>query len=511
MPKHSKKRRRRSSKSPIKKAKKVDSNFVNFLSFVIGLATSLMLIALIYKTFDPNARYSTNKIDANPEIEIQLTDYDEIVANDSPSELVNFLIKMEDWPRTASLPARFEFQRKRIDIAKQLLTHKLDDVSREIAIVSKIEAASQLYGMDFISKVATQDENSIDFAELLRTAIGDYPNDSNLNVARDALLALAKLSFYEFSKTKDNAYLDDALEAVIRLVQDHPDIESITVTRDLVTRLLQKDDEEQGHQLIAKLFETFKESDVDDARNLAIELNDRSIFKRHDFNHILSNRRVLGDRGRKQITEAMLKMLDYPELGLLFFDIATTAINWLDECSSFENTKLIYQKMVDVSGKLVNPEVQLIAKTKGVNGLKRIIATSSAIEFSDQATDGTTVSNEQLLGTLTVVFYWSAKDSSSKSMVEKFGQELNRDYANNLNVIAVCVDPAPTPAVVKRLTRLNAKQLGNNSELAKVFPVETLPYIAIFDHNGHAKKISIKLPNLETQIGFLRSQMRKLR
>lgn len=249
------------------KGKKRNSDTVNFISFVAGMVTSLMLISLAIAGFRPNdvpEPVVVPKFSTVGEGILGVSDFDKLIAEGTEDELANYLKTLNNWPKNASLPIKIDFHQKRIAVADRLLEMNCSELRRLIAIESKIQASSQFYGLDFLYEMHLPEAH-----QALQSAATEYLDESDISIRREAKLANAKLNVFEYAKHKGDEKFDAAVKSVLEAINSFPDDPYVVDNVRLLVLRVFADDDVNGRRLMSQFFDKYGDAESAQVQSLA--------------------------------------------------------------------------------------------------------------------------------------------------------------------------------------------------------------------------------------------------
>ena len=159
------KRRSRKKRNTMQAGNSTGSAGANFLSFILGMATTVVLCFWGYSVINTESVQADIAPDQTAKKDhFSSQGYDEIEAlmdSDDVPELLAKLADLNEWPRNAELPVRVSANRKREKVAKKILRMDgLKESDRAFAIDSLIEALSAIYGLDYFFTVGDRQAGS---------------------------------------------------------------------------------------------------------------------------------------------------------------------------------------------------------------------------------------------------------------------------------------------------------------------------------------------------------------
>lgn len=509
------KRKSRKKRDIIQSGKKTGSAGANFLSFILGMATTVAICLWGYTAITTEyvqAELAPAPSDKN---DVFSSDgYDEIEAlmdSDDVSEVVTKLAELNEWPRDAELPVRVSANRNREKIAKKILRMDgLKESDRVFAIDSLIEALSAIYGLDYFYRLGDQ-QVSI----RLRDVAESHMNDTNAQVVRAADLALLKYHSFEYVKQKaptDEHYqsLESALFKVLDVYSnDNYALSNIRLIFKSLSRFKPDLSIKLTNLLLGKRPE-YAGTKVD---QLIADLADAAILLKTRYVTMFENRWVNGRAGRDQLLRESLKLLSNESAGRAVIDQVDEVAQWFEQQNKIERAREIYQAMVDEADRPDNSVATKTATMLGQNGLIRCDSVGTPAVFSGVDIKGRPISKQRYSGRIVAVVFWSVDDAASTDELLQLHQERTQYSSLPVDIIDVCIERNPGPKfaeMVKQLSRFQscnpAKYNAGGVPFTKQVPITRVPQILLIDQQGIISDTNVPSDNLRSHIEHLASK-----
>ena len=512
------KRRRKSSRSRshIQASKKTSSPAANFLSFIFGMATTVVLSLWGYTAL--NTEYA--QADTAPQetatknLGFSSDGYDEMGAlldSDNVQRVVAKLVDLNDWPRGAELPVRVSANRNREKLAKKLLRMDgLKEADRVFAIDSLINALAAIYGLDYFYSMGDKRAS-----EELREVAESHVNDTNAQVVRAADLALLKYHTFEYIKLKKP--LEERYQTVesslLKVLDSYPNDESTVSDVKLIFNSLRK----RGTRLNAKLTKLLVKKRPDYANTrvdrLIADLIDASLMQGTRYVTKFENRWVDGQAGRDQLLSISLELISNKSTGEDVIKQVDRVAQWFEQQNRIERAREIYQTMADEAERPNNPAAMKTASRLGQNGLTRCDALGKAAVFSGSDIEGRPLTKNRFSGRIVAVIFWSLKDAASKEELLQLHRERAQYSSLPADIVAVCIDRNPGTEfgeIVSQMIRFKscdpAKYGADGIPFTKQVPVTQVPQILLIDQQGNISDTNVPSDNLRSHIEHLASK-----
>lgn len=114
--------------------------------------------------------------------------------------------------------ARVKWHQRRVELANELLTRKLDDSQRKLAITTKLNALVTLYGLGLVLK-----DGVPNVVKPLGEACNEYLNSQDVGIQKLAKLSLLKLNAFEMIDNELEMDAGRLVEEMSDLLDDFPD------------------------------------------------------------------------------------------------------------------------------------------------------------------------------------------------------------------------------------------------------------------------------------------------
>ena len=515
MPRRRKRRSRNKKRDVIQSGKRTSSAGANFLSFILGMATTVVLCLWGYTAI--NTSYVQAEVAPTPSAgndRYSSDGYDEIEAlmdSDTVSEVVAKLADLNDWPRAAELPVRVSANRKREKVAKKILRmNGLKESDRVFAINSLIEALSAIYGLDYYYGLRDR-QVSVQLKEVAES----HQNDTSAQVVRAAELALLKYHAFEYVKLKapSDEHYQSMESNLLKVLNHYPDDNFALSTVRLIFKHFGRSKPDLSIKLTDLLSEKRPEFAGTKADQLVADLADSAILLETRYVTMFENRWVNGQAGRDQLLRVSLKLLSDKSAGRTVIERVDQVAQWFEQQNKIERAREIYQTMLDEADRRDSPIAMKTAKELGQNGLTRCDSIGKPAIFSGVDIKGRPLTRQRYSGRIVAVIFWSLKDPACKEELLKLHQERTRYSSLPADFVTVCIDRNPGPEfgeTVGKLSRFQscnpAKYGADGVPFTKQVPVTTVPQILLIDQQGNISDTNVPSDNLRSHIEHLASR-----
>ena len=513
-----KRRSRKSSSSSGSRYKRLkaksrrSSKTANFFSFVAGLVSSLLLLSIAVAGFRPNdvdEPVDTSTVKVEGDVVVGITDFEKIVADGSANEASRLLRILNDWPKKATLPIKFDYQSKRIAVADRILEIDSSDDQKNFAIQSKIEACSSFYGLDFLNEM-----NLPAAATQLREASEPFLDHPDEKIRRSAILGMAKLNVFEYARKLEDSKFAPARDSIFRAVECFPDDPFVVDNIRLLVRRLVFDDIDYGRQLIDEFFDKHRDNESSIVRNFAQELKDMLLIADTDYDSLVANRWANGDAGREALLEATVELASNVNGGESLIAQIGTTLSWFEQAREFEDARRICNVLKDTAADHQSPQAAALAKRTGEAGLKRIEMVGKKINLIGENDQGPIDADEYKDRITIVVFF--GQDNRSFLTLQRLIELRSETVNRGVQVLAVSTSPTISNDISKlfeRTPQLRYMAADDSTPptnpILEQYPVVQTPNVILLDHGGKVDRISIRLANINTHIEKLINDRRR--
>jgi hypothetical protein len=503
-------RRSRKKKDVIQGKRRTSSAGANFLSFIFGMATTVMLVLWGYTAI--NSDYAQADI-APSDTKVKKEDllgenYDEIDAlmySDNVAEVSAKLMDLNDWPRTAELPVRVSANRDREKVAKKLLRmNGLRETDRVFAIESLIEALSAIYGLDLFYNLH---DNQI--GDQLKQVAEQHAKDTSAQVVRSADLALLKYNAFEYVKYRKDELYQPLEDSLLKVLAEYPDdIYSISNVR-LIFKSLTRLHPDVCVKLTNLLVKSRSEYAGTKTDQLIADLADAAILLKTRYATMFENRWVNGKAGREQLLRTSLDLVANNAAGRSVIEQVDRVAQWFEQQDKLDQARDIYQAMADAT----RPNDQIATETSrrlGQNGLTRCDALGQPIVYSGVDIKGQPFSSGRFQGKIVAIVFWSLNNSDSQQELIQLHQEKRQYSSLPAEIIAVCIDERPGSDFGNLAGQLNrfrscdpANYATEGIPFTKQIPITQVPHVVLVDQQGIISDTNVPGDNLRSHIEHL--------
>ncbi|MFT5299566.1 MAG: hypothetical protein ACI814_000339 [Mariniblastus sp.] len=486
---------------------------ISFPAMFFGMIVSLTVVMLVYGYFQaPIAtKVALEQLDAKEadvgSIAADLDDdgFTNVVESQNVEQLTTLLqgVELQELTKRDDaqvFPAsKLLLNRRRIEIAKRLMSMSLDDKQRLMAIKSKIDALFMVYALD-----RTYNLKQPNIATTLHAVATSFCSHSDPEIARLAKLALFKHDAFESSSDQAGPNLAPIAEKILDLMKEYPDNEDVLRDIRRVVKFYEQVSSQVGVNHSLELIQRIREgaNDLDSPQFLELvrTFSDQARIAEVSFGIDFENRSFNGPVGEVKLEESCLELMSDPESGTLIFDRVEQVVLWFEQRLQLERTAKVYQAMLAASEVNQYVEVAAFARKRAEFGLQRM-------KIANQPIDLTGVESLVSRHNGIIVLFWSPESKSSISALLQVSEETQDWRRRNGIVLAV-----GTGAMTDEQRRLRDSVSGvvsleaeAGSKIRRQCPSESLPHVILIDKRGTVVNTNVPVGDLKTEAEFLMS------
>ncbi len=502
--------KRRNSKKTHKLLKKKSiqsSDTVNFFSFVAGIVSSLFLIGIAYAGFRPNDVEEQANIPVLAESKRLpgISDFEQVITDGTADDAVKLLKVLDSWPRQASLPTKFDYLRKRIAVANRLLELDCDLSQRELAIESRLNAASVFYGLDFF-----QETNLPIAAEQFQEAAAAFVDDKNARIRRAAQLGMAKLQVFEYAKQQSAEQLELLRDSIFSVIENFKDDPYVMDNVRILIKRLTFDDMDAGRQLIREMYGRYQEFDSAVVQAFASELHDSLLIVDANYDDLWANRWANGLAGRQDLADVAIQLSAHPEGGISLINKVATTLSWLEQIHDFDRATEICNALIENAGIHKETDVVELSKQHGEFGLRRISMVGQRVEIEGDTVHGK-LDPAKYEDHIAIVVFLASDARSVKTMRRLLANVTTDQSMSGVRVLVVSLDGGEFGEKAGIISQLAAKwdfvvvdgSDPPNNPILNQYPVIQAPHALLLDHRGKVARINVPAADIRTYIDEL--------
>lgn len=470
------------------------------------MVTTLLLVSIAVSGFKKQPDIPETSVSAaEPK---GISDFEWFMEEANESEVAGFLKTLQNFPKKASLPIKVDRYRKQIAIADRLIGMDTTELRRYLAIESKIKASSQFYGLDFIHDMKLPE------ATANLESIREYRDIDDDAIRREARLGIAKLSVYEFLKSKDPDRLQTAKDSIYNVVDSFPDSDYIVDNVRLLIQQMLRKTPAAGRETMKEFFDKYSDSGSKGVQDLAIELNDTLLLNAVNYRKLITNRWADGDEGKQRLLNTTLELIKNPKGGTRLLNQVSTTLSWFEQIHDFESARKIAEALFEAAQVHPVPEIATLTQRAGAGGIRRQSMVGERLHFRGQSLDGELKDEDYESRVVIVVFFVNDKlcTRALSNLVR-----LERELRNKGVALIGCCMEHDIGDTVKKVTKEYPKfrcimaddSTPPTNEILQQYPVVATPHTILVDHKGIIRRINVQLADIRTHIDALLSARQK--
>ncbi len=379
------------------------------------------------------------------------------------------------------------------------LQDRLNVDQRLFAIQSKIRSLLQLH--------ATGDRQ---YREELLEVIDEFSDDSDDDVRRVSLTALAAVRMSDFLRTGNGSF--EKLEVLVtRIVSEFPDDEiAAGELQDIAFQLMLRNKRQQAIGIMQKMSDVYACSANPELNHLATVLRDRVGMAEGQLQD-LANELLSDDSCHcETVLDVVRKLSNMRDIDFDTYRELMTAIGWLEEVDLYDEAKMSLANISRNAPGYSNPQLVEQAEIDVQKGIGRLNLLNQKLTVSGQNADGLRVTTDQFDNPILVLFFWSADYSQSLQGFEQF-MGVREKFGQSVQCIGVCVDREVDQAKAmfgaENRGWKNIYRTTNQDDEASIKStrVQFVPYVMLLDQQHRVRDINVRardlIDNVETLLG----------
>lgn len=507
---HSKK-----SRAGFSNEKTVAESGVYLPAFLLGLVTTLLLSLLALGRFFPLAPQGVVAKPAEARVasgsSLKSDRFARLVELSSIEDLTAMLVELGR--AEIQTPSQFEIEtksRQKIAVADELLTRKLSEKNRALAIETKIGALSIIYGLGF-----SKDLSGPDATEDLRVFASSFLVDSNPRIARVAGLAQFKQLAFERLKPGQSTSAEVVGETMIDLMRKFPDDPLVVATIQQVINYYIEKEIDDAVLIVGQLDERKQEFDTESVRKMLNFLKGNLMISVSGYQAAFNNRWINGVEGNENLVRLSKQLLQDDRCNTWVIEDVDQVARWLEQQAYYESAATIYRSLAETTQPLDEIDDELLslkAIRLGQNGLKRLDLVNSKLDLNQVQYNQNSVDLSSLTGRVVVLLIWSSEDKDSIKGLLKACENTTSWRRRGGKLLAISVDEKSDGELLREASAAAGVFFGNGSIHKKganpvweQCPTDVLPRAMLIDRSGVVVDIDVPISQIQTQANFLLS------
>ena len=497
------------------KSRNDDALRVDFTFLLLGMITTLMSFLLVFSLFTTppktvKALEAAKSGDATEEVNATDDDeFDEVLESSDAKQLSNILKGLNLGSKKNSPQGGLKTHQRRVEASNHLLTKKLNSEQRRLAMTSKLNALTTIYGLGLVLK----DEGVPNVAESLRDTSGSYIDSPDPEVKKLAKLSLVKVNSFEMTKDGNDMQVDVLVNEMCELLKDYPDDELVVATIDTIVQFYRtKFDRAVGLEITEGLKSRVGEFvDSPSVLKMLKDFEDETILSDAKYRELYENRWVNGERGQRELLKKSLQLVAEPNPGSLLIKTVDKVAHWFEQDDQYENAVSIYQEILASVDTYQDAEVAALAKKKAQDGIERSKIVGKEIDLSGLFLSGQEHPVKEIEGRVAVVVFWSMFEPQSIRALGQLSVSGREWKERGIRIVAVNIDRNWELELIGDITKPienviflygNANDNYSNNILDQC-PSDVVPRLLLVQRDGRVADINVPVDEVDTQIDFL--------
>ena len=274
---------------------------------------------------------------SSPALKMEPKDFEAGLAEATTEELETLLVRLNNWNRSAVLYVKIRRNNERVKVANALMLHPLGRQQRNLAITSKLEAQSAIYGMEFMQSISNPNIPSARGANLRATA-EKYLHDSDPEISQAAKLALLKVDAFETVEDPRETDPQALAEKANQMLTEYPDNDFVISNVKLILDAMLKFRKPFGMDLIRELLELSQENQSASVEKLRQYLRDEVQLSDLKYSQQIEDIWVNGDKGQRELFKISVMLARQPSGGEKIVSSVNAVANWFEQYNQYERT-----------------------------------------------------------------------------------------------------------------------------------------------------------------------------
>ncbi len=486
---------------------------VDFFFLLMGMITTLMMFLLVYGVYSQTpkaARAAEAAKSGDPTKEVNATnaeEFDELLEGADVTQLTNILTGLNAWSAKDGAEKSITANQRRINVANHLLTKKLDNDQRRLAITSKLNALTTVYGFSLISSGVPN------VAESLRDTSNTYLDSPDKDIQKLAKLSLFKVNAFEMTKDGNEPAPRQLVGEITKLLKSFPDDDSVLATVNMIVEYYrQKVDRNVARKVTMGLEAKKDEFSSDKVSQLIKDFSDQALLSDAKYTQLFDNRWLPG--GQRELLKTTKQLAAEPSSGMLLVKSVDSVAHWFEQDDQYENAVAIYEEVLRSVDTYQSPEVAAQAKKRAQDGIQRSRIVGEKIDLSGFELNGEKMGGQEYEGKVVLVVFWSAFEPTSSAVLLKLSKSGKLWNQRGIRILAVNIDRKWNMDLIQGVVKAVSSvqflfgDAGSNysNEILDQCPSEIVPRLLLVKKDGRVADINVPADEIETQLDFLVGQ-----
>ena len=497
-------------------SKNDDALSIDFTFLLLGMVTTLMGILLISSLFTtpPKTKRALEAAKlGNATEEVRATDdeeFDYVLESSDVTQLTNILKGLNAGSGSPYLSPeeKVKSHQRRVECANHLLGKKLNPEQLRLAITSKLNALTTVYGFGLVMP-----EGVPNVAQSLRDTSGTYIDSPDEDVQKLAKLCLVKVNSFEMTKDGNDMKVGLLVDEMCQLLKDYPNDELVVATVNTIVQYYRKKFDRVVGIEITRGIQARESEFVDspEVGKMLKDFDDEEILSNAKYLQLFENRWVDGKRGQRELLKKSLQLVAEPNPGQLLINTVDMVAHWFEQDDQYKVAVAIYEEILSSADTYRNPEVAAVAKKKAQDGIARSKIVGQPIDLSGVFLSGETHPIQELQGRVALVVFWSMFERESVEVLSKLSVSGKTWKERGIRIVAVNIDQnwqldlisdviKPIENVIFLFGDANDNYSNN---ILKQCPSDTVPRLMLVQRDGQVADINVPSDEIDTQLDFL--------
>lgn len=487
---------------------------INFYALVAGMVTLLSLILLAWshwgtprKIANVLAAANDSNLDAGAINEIDFSDFEQVLARGSASELNNILIAHdESKERNKGVDYQILANRRRIAISNKMLGMALNAKQRELAIVSTFEAMTVIHELNHRHQL---EEPSV--VESLRKLADAFKNDDIGRVALAARLSVFKLNSIELPAEDIQFVPTLVVDGFIELNQDYQDNRLVIAALRMTTEYyFTSFDHPVGASFVESLRKRVDVSHQPKLAEVLDEFSDIALLLESGMDEAFANRWAHGISGQQELLKLALDLAADPRAGPGVIDSLDNVASWLEQIDQYDFAVQIYREIQGHAKEYQSPKTIALAQQISEYGIRRFQLVGKELMVAGVKPNGDSIAASDYENKVIVVVFWSSDQPNSVAPLRQLVVE-NKDWRQRpVQIIAVNIVPVVSENLDSIVSAIPGFQVvipdadrDGENPIFDQCPSTRVPRALLVGTDGIVVDINVPMLELKTQVDFL--------
>ncbi len=434
------------------------------------------------------------------------SDFTHAVATASTDELEEHLQHL-GLPISTSLsfPAQIERHRQRVQVAEQLLMHRLRPHQHELALSAKLQGLSAIYNVALDSgyQLALNEdrEQLLEFAKSL-------VDDRSEQVRKNARLTIFGLTALDGAKSPDAmSQVETIASLAVESVEQNKDDQAVlNYVRTIVLRI-NRSNLEVGKAVMKAIISHKSELTSETGLALLRDLTDSVLLAEAELKTKLERLEAGAGSDKQEVIDSIVALAANPEGSETVLDELTMAGHRLEALTEMESAQTLYQTILDSVDQRSTDSARDFARRIGNDGLTRVHAINRPLHFQETRFNGESFSSESIAGRKAVIVFISFSKMDAVDTLRDLYGELQGLSRQDVKVLVLNIDESTPEEVAEVGTEFpgiiflkRGDEQADSRTLYQQYPAHVFPQAILVNREGHIVQTAIKLNEITSKI-----------